>query len=194
MTWLVLGLIIFLGSHSVRIFANEWRQQTIARIGANAWKGAYSVISIVGFVLIVIGFGVASQGSSWLWYPPVWTRHLAALLILFAFIFLAAAKLPMSKLKSKVGHPMVIGVKIWAFAHLLSNGTVADFVLFGSFLVWSIVLYARSRRLDRANGVVYSGGAIKNDLLAIVIGLLAYGLFAAVLHKWLIGISPFIAS
>jgi uncharacterized membrane protein len=191
MTWLLLGLVIFLGSHSVRIFAEPWRGARIAAMGLNAWKGVYSIVSILGFVLIVWGYGVARGAPVILYSPPVWTKHVAALLTIPAFILLAAAYVPGTRIKRAVGHPMIAGVKAWAFAHLLANGTLADVVLFGAFLVWAIVDYIAARRRDRAAGTVYVVGPITRDLAAVVVGLVAWAAFAFWLHAVLIGVRPF---
>src|SRR4030095_10845451 len=152
MTLLIIGLLIFLGTHSVRIVADDWRTARVARIGPKPWKGLYSLVSIVGFVLIVIGYGAARGHPVVLYTPPSWLRHLAALLTIPAFILVAAAYVPGTRIKQAVGHPMVAGVKAWAFAHLLANGTLADVILFGSFLAWSIADYVVSRRRAGAGG------------------------------------------
>jgi len=191
MTWLVLGLFLFLGTHSVRIFAESWRGGRIAKMGLKPWKGVYSVISIIGFVLIVWGYGVARGAPVVLYAPPVWTKHVAALLTIPAFILLAAAYVPGTRIKRAVGHPMVAGVKSWAFAHLLANGTLADVVLFGAFLVWAIADYIVARRRDRAAGMVYVVGPVSRDIIAVVVGLVAWAVFAFWLHGAWIGVRPF---
>ena len=152
MTPLVAGLLLFLGAHSVRIFADDWRTRTIARSGPGRWKGVYSVISLAGFALIVWGYGLAREAPVVVFAPPVWARHLASLLTLPAFVLLAAAKGPANRIRAAVGHPMVAGVKLWAFAHLLANGNLADVVLFGAFLAWAIADFVAARRRDRVAG------------------------------------------
>jgi uncharacterized membrane protein len=191
MTWLVLGLVLFLGTHSVRIFGESWRGARVAAMGLNAWKGVYSVVSILGFVLLAWGYGVARGAPVILYSPPVWTKHVAALLTIPAFILLAAAYVPGTRIKRAVGHPMVVGVKSWAFAHLLANGTLADVVLFGAFLAWAIADYIAARRRDRAAGTVYVVGPITRDVTAVVVGLIAWAAFAFWLHGALIGVRPF---
>jgi uncharacterized membrane protein len=188
---LVLGLVLFLGAHSVRVFADDWRAAQLAARGEGLWKGAYSLLSLVGLVLIVHGYGLARAAPVELWNPPVWTRHLASLLTLAAFVLLAAAYVPRTRIKSAVGHPMVLGVKVWAFAHLLSNGRLADLVLFGAFLVWAIVLYGASRRRDRRQGTRYVAGPASRDAIAVVVGVVAWAAFAFWLHGALIGVRPF---
>jgi len=188
---LVIGLVLFLGLHSLRVFADDWRGAQLARLGEGTWKGLYSLISAVGLVLIVWGYGITRTVPVDLWSPPVWTRHLAALLTLVSFVLLAAAYVPGTRIKAAIGHPMVVGTKVWAFAHLISNGRLADLVLFGSFLAWSIVLYAASRRRDRARGTRYPAGPAWRDAIAVVVGLVAWVAFAFWLHGLLIGVRPF---
>lgn len=191
MTLLIAGLVIFLGIHSVRIVADDWRTAQIARRGPKAWKGVYTLVSIVGFVLIVWGYGLARQSPVILYSPPLWLRHLGTVLTIPAFILLVATYVPGTRIKRAVGHPMVLGVKLWAVAHLLANGTLADLVLFGSFLVWAIFSYAAARRRDRAAGTVYAVGPVSRDAIAVVVGLVAWAVFAFWLHGSLIGVRPF---
>ena len=192
MSILVLGLILFLGTHSVHMLAPHFRERVVARIGLLPWKGLYSLVSIAGFVLIVIGFGMARADSHLLYASPVWLRHLNALFTLAAFVLVAAAYVPRNHLKAKIGHPMLAGVKLWALGHLLAIGYLHDVVLFGAFLVWAVADFAVSRRRDRAAGIVYPAGTAMGDVLAVVIGVAAWAIFAFLLHLRLIGVSPFI--
>lgn len=191
MTLLILGLVIFIGVHSTRILADGWRSATIARVGERPWKAVYSLLSIAGFVLLVIGYGAARESPVVLYAPPAWARHVAALLTVPAFILLVAAYVPGNAIKRAVGHPMVAGVKLWALAHLLANGTLADVVLFGTFLVWAVLSFTAARRRDRAAGTVYPVGPGSRTALAVVIGLAAWAVFAFALHRPLIGVGPF---
>jgi uncharacterized membrane protein len=188
---LIIGLIIFLSLHSVRIFADDWRTERRAQWGEGAWKGLYSLVSLVGFGLIVCGYGLARQQPVVLWLPPVATRHIAALLMLFAFIMLVAAYVPGNAIKSKLHHPMTLSVKTWALAHLLANGNVADVVLFGSFLAWAVACFVAARQRDRTAGTVFPVGKAVPTVMTVVIGVVAYGVFAMVLHTWLIGVPVF---
>ena len=190
MTYLILGLVIFLGVHSVRIVADGWRTQTLARVGEGAYKGIYSLLSLLGFGLIIWGFGVARETPVMLWMPPVGMRHAASLLTLIAFILLAAAYVPGNAIKARVHHPMVLGVKTWALAHLLANGSVAHVVLFGSFLLWAVLNFMASRRRDRAQGTQYPAGTTAGTVTTVVVGVVAWGVFAFLLHGLLIGIRP----
>ena len=185
---LIAGLIIFLGLHSVRIVAEGWRSRKLAQWGEGAWKGMYSVLSIAGFALIVWGYGQARLATVVLWVPPVATRHIAATLMLLAMILLVAAYVPGNAIKAKLHHPMILGVKTWAFAHLLANGNLADVLLFGSFLAWAVADFISSRKRDRAAGTVYPTGKTMPTVITGVLGLAVYGAFVMVLHKWLFGV------
>lgn len=145
MVVLVLGLIVFLGSHSVRIFAEPWRARRIGRLGEKRWKMLYSLVSIVGLVLLVWGYGLARADPLVLWHPPLWARHLAVLLTVPVFILFAAAHIGGTHIKARVRHPMLVGVKFWAAAHLIANGALADVFLFGAFLLWAVFDFKAAR-------------------------------------------------
>ena len=191
MVYLIAGLVLFLGVHSLRIVADGWRTQTRARIGEGAYKGVYSLLSLLGFGLIIYGFGVARETPVPLWTPPVGMRHAASLFTLVAFVMLAAAYVPRNGIKARLHHPMVLGVKAWALAHLLANGNLAHVLLFGSFLAWGVLCFIASRRRDRADGTQYPTGTWSATAITVVVGGLAWMAFALHLHGWLIGIRPF---
>ena len=191
MTALILGLVIFLGVHSTRLVADDWRSGFIARRGPMAWKGLYSVLSLVGFVLLVWGYGQARQQPVVLWAVPKGAAHLASLLTLVSFVLLAAKEIPGNGIKARVHHPMTLGIKVWAFAHLLANNTLADLVLFGSFLAWSVAVFIAARRRDRAAGVEYAPGRLSRTLVAVAAGTAVWLVFAMWAHGWLIGVRPF---
>ena len=188
---LIIGLIVFFAAHSVRILADDWRSAMIVRIGALGWKGLIALVSLLGFFLIVWGLGMTRAEPVVLWQPPFWTRHLAALLTLPAFVLLVAAYIPGNRLKSAIGHPMVAGVKVWALAHLLANGRLADLLLFGSFLVWAAFSFRAARQRDRAAAITYPAGPISRTIIVIVIGIAAWAIFVMKLHGLLIGVRPF---
>lgn len=190
MVILILGLVIFLGVHSTRIFADDWRTATMGRIGEKAWKGGYTLLSILGFVLIVWGFSLARQQPLQLWMPPRGMRHLAALLTLVAFVLLAATYVPRNAIKARLHHPMVLSVKVWALAHLLANGNLAHVVLFGAFLVWAALSFRAARARDSAAGTVYPAGTATGTLATVVVGIAAWAVFAFWAHGLLIGIRP----
>jgi uncharacterized membrane protein len=187
---LVAGLVIFLGVHSIRIVADAWRARQMARFGELAWKGVYSVASLAGLALTIWGYGLARGDALALWAPPTWTGHVSALLTLPAFVLIAAAHVPRTNIKAKLGHPMVLGVKLWALAHLISNGRLEDVVLFGSFLIWAILDFRAARMRDRSAGIRYPDGSAIRDGAALVLGVAAWAAFALYLHAWLIGVSP----
>ncbi|MDE2306721.1 MAG: NnrU family protein [Xanthomonadaceae bacterium] len=187
---LLLGLLIFLGAHSLRIFADDWRGRQVARLGVKRWKGLYALVSVVGFVLICWGFGLARQQPAVLYVPPPGLRHLNALFTLLAFVLFFAARVPRNHFKAKLGHPQVLAVLLWASGHLLATGMLHDAVLFGAFLLWAVVLFAASRRRDRREGTRYPQGTLAGDALDVAIGLAAWIAFAFWLHLWLIGVNP----
>ena len=191
MTALILGLLLFLGMHSVRIVADGWRSQVISRHGPGAWKGLYTVVSLVGFALIVWGYGQARLTPHVLWTAPLWTRHLAALLVLVAMVLLVAAYVPGNGIKARLHHPMVLAVKVWALAHLLANNTLADLLLFGGFLLWAVLDFRAARQRDRVAGTVYAPGTVGRSMLVVVLGVLLWAAFAFGLHLWLFGVRPF---
>ena len=190
MLMLVVGLILFLGIHSTRIFADGWRSGTIARIGPLPWKGLYSVISLVGFVVLIWGFRAARQDTLVLWTSPAWMKHVTALLMVFAFILLVSAYIPRNSIKARLHHPMVLGVMLWAVAHLLTIGVASDLVLFGAFLLWAVLSFRAARQHDRENHTVYPPGNVIGTSVAVAVGLLAWSVFALLLHGPLIGVRP----
>jgi uncharacterized membrane protein len=188
MSVLILGLVVFLGIHSVGIFAPAWRDRMAAQMGEIPWKAIYAVVSLVGLLLIIWGYGATRDAPVPLWAPPVWLRHVNLLLMVPVFALLLAAYLP-GRIRTTVKHPMLAAVKLWAFGHLLANGNLADVVLFGSFLVWAVAdRISFKRRVPPAVPLAPEGKL--NDLIAIVGGLLIYGAFMGGLHLWLFGVSP----
>ena len=189
--YLIAGLLLFLGVHSTRVFANDWRNRTLARMGEKPFKGIYALLSLAGFLLLLWGYGQARQQGVMLWNPPVFTRHLAAVLTLAAFALLTAAYVPGNQIKAKLHHPMVLGTKVRALAHLLANGSLASTLLFGGFLLWSVLLFAASRRRDRREQTVYAPGNAKATAITVAVGGVAWAVFAFWLHRLVIGVSPF---
>jgi uncharacterized membrane protein len=193
MTLLILGLIVFLGAHSVRIFAEGWRGRVIARLGPQAWKGLYTLVSLAGLVLLCIGFGQARRDPVVLWSPPYWTHHLAGLFVFAAFVLVTAAYVPGNAIKARLRDPMILGVKSWAFGHLLANGTLADVVLFGSVLAWAILDF-RAARLRRESGAEPAAAppvVANRTALTLAVGFALWASFAFWLHGLVIGVRPF---
>lgn len=191
MDMLIIGLVIFLGVHSVRMLAEAWRTRMRARLGAGAWKGLYSLASLAGLVLIVYGFDLAREQPVVLWTPPAGLRHAAGLLTLLAFVLLAAAYVPGNAIQARLHHPMVLGVKAWALGHLLATGMLAHLVLFGAFLLWAVANFSVSRRRDRRDGVSYAAGSTTSTVITVLLGVAAWAAFAFGLHGLLIGIKPY---
>jgi uncharacterized membrane protein len=190
MLMLILGLVLFLGPHSLRIVADGWRNARVAALGEKRWKIVFSLVSIAGFVVLVWGFGQARQDPVVLYTTPLWLHHLNALFTLVAFVLFFAAHGPANHFKAALGHPMYAGIKVWAFGHLLATGMLHDVVLFGAFLLWAIAGFAAGRRRDRRAGVVYPAGTLRGDIVPIVVGIAAWALFAFWLHAKWIGVAP----
>ena len=196
MLFLILGLVLFLGTHAFTMLRAR-RASVIGEVGETRYKLGYTLVSLIGLVLIGYGFGLYRQeGMIPVWNPPVFTRHLSLLLTLFAFIALAAAYLP-GHIRAKAKHPMLLAVKIWATAHLLANGDLGSILLFGGFLAWAVIARISLKRRAASPGTVVSqhGGAVaapsgwRNDAIAVAIGLVAWFAFAKYLHPLLIGVA-----
>lgn len=189
---LILGLVLFLGVHMLRVASEERRSAWIERLGEGPYKGLYSLAVTAGLVLITWGYAATRAAPVDLWWPPMWTRHLSSLLVLVAFVLVVAAYTPGSRIKAVVGHPMVLGTGVWSAAHLLANGRLADVLLFGGFLAWAIVLYAALLGRDRRSGKVGSTGAWSRDAIAIAVGAAMWAATAFWLHAAVIGVAPFV--
>lgn len=192
MLLMIVGLVVFLGMHSVPI-ATGLHGTLEARLGARGYRLVFTALSVVGLIAIIWGFGIwkYQQGSAILYVPPVWMAHIALLLMAISFVLLAAAH-GKSHIRKRVKHPMLVAVKIWAFAHLLANGAVADVVLFGAFLAWAVADRISVKRRERAGRLTPAAfePTVKGDVIAVGTGLIVYVLFVWKLHLWLIGVSP----
>ena len=188
MEMLIAGLVVFLGTHSVSMVNAAWRDRVANRIGEQTWQALFALVSLVGFVLIIWGYGLARQEPVVLYAPPLWLRHVALLLLVPVFPLFLAAYLP-GRIRDATRHPMLAAVKLWAFAHLLANGMLADAVLFGAFLAWAVLdRISMKRRAPRP--VPGALPATYNDLIAVAGGLALYAGFLLWFHRWLIGVSP----
>ena len=200
MTWLLLGLVLFLGAHSTRIFADGWRTKTLEAWGEKPFKGVLALVSLLGFYGLVVGYAQVRMEPVVIWQPPIATRHISVLLMLFASILLVAAYIPANHFKVRLGHPMVLSVKVWALAHLLANGNLADLLLFGAFLAWSVMDFKSARARDRAKAesqsLVLDESAqpalpkTSATLMAVVVGAGLWALITFVLHAKVVGVSP----
>ena len=188
MLMLVAGLFLFLGVHSVSIVSRSGRDAMVQKLGEGAWKGIYSLVALAGFVLIIYGYAQAREAPVPLYQLPTGFRHASALLMLPVFVLLAAAYLP-GRIQRAAKHPMLLAVKFWALAHLLANGTLADVLLFGSFLGWAVADRISVKRRGVASP--QAPGSAVNDGIALGVGLGVYVLFVVWAHAWLFGVRPF---
>ena len=189
--WLLaLGLVIFIGIHSIRIVDEDARRKAIVRLGDGPWKGLYSLVSLIGFALIIWGFAHARWEAVQLWSPPTWTRHVTILLMLISMLLIGGYLFKKSHIAVAAHHPMVWGVAIWAAAHLLANGSSADLLLFGAFLVWAAADLVSSYGRDARNSVNYPVPALGATIGAIALGVVLWIALLGGLHLWLFGVSP----
>lgn len=186
MTLFLLGLIIFFGAHLGAGLARGARGALIAKLGAMPYKGLYSLVSLAGFILIIVGWRTAD--ASIFYVAPDWTRHITYLLVLLAFILLAAAYLPAGKIAAAAKHPMLAGVKLWAFGHLLVNGEVRSIILFGSFLAFAVIDRIAVKKRGETGR---AAGPVMNDMIAVVVGVAAWAGVAFYGHKYITGIALF---
>ncbi|MFN5097033.1 MAG: NnrU family protein [Limnohabitans sp.] len=192
MLQLLIGLVLFLGIHSLQSLAPQWRQGAQQRWGDLGYKAIYASISLLGLYLLVQGYALARLDPTVLWTPPRGLQHATILLMWLAMVLLVATYMPANHIKSKLRHPMTLSVKVWALGHLLSNGNLADVLLFGGFLAWSVLVFRAARQRDRASMRSAPEGQLLGTLLAVVVGT---GVWAAFLmgglHVWLVGVMPF---
>jgi uncharacterized membrane protein len=182
----ILGLVLFLGAH-VFVTMRKQRDALIARIGFGPYRGLFALVAIVGLVLIGFGFArYRAAGPIPIWYPPVWTRHIVVALMWPASIAFVAAYIP-GEIKRVLKHPMLVGVKIWAAAHLCANGDLGGTILFGTVLAWAV--YDRitlKHRTDPGAPPIPVGGW-RNDVIAVVVGTILYLALGFVFHPIVIG-------
>ncbi len=194
MTWFLAGLVVFFAAHALPLWSGV-RASLRDGVGAGAYMGLFSLASLIGLSLIVIGYGelrTSVSSNPELWTPPTWTRHIAFLLMIPSLILLVSAYVP-SRIRTAVGHPMLAAIKIWAFAHLLANGDLASVILFGSFLAYAVIDRISVKRRGAQGPLGDRSGGLAGDLTVIVVGLLAYVAILFFAHEWLIGV-PLIAA
>ena len=195
MALLVFSIVLFLVLHSLRIFAPQWRERTIKRMGVHAWRGVYSLLSIASLVLLIYAFSASRSVTPMLYTPPMFTTHITLTLMLIAMILLMASILPAGKIAVWVKHPMVTSVKVWAFAHLLSNGELNSVLLFGGFLIWAVLVRISAKRRTRAGEkVVRDFVSTQYDIASVIGGIALYAVILLYLHQMLIGVSPLAAA
>ena len=191
MTILLLGMVVFLGVHSVRIVADDWRSRTIARIGAQRWKGLFTLASAAGLALVVWGFGIARQSPVVLWARPAWAAHTGAALMLPAMVALLGPYLGRSHINALLRHPMLCGTMLFGVAHLLANNTLADLVLFGGFALWAALDLASALARDRSAGTPRPVPVLSHTLRHAAVGTAVWAAFGVSVHRLLFGVSPF---
>jgi uncharacterized membrane protein len=184
-TQLVIGILVFLGLHSISIAGEGWRNRVVAGIGLVAWQALYSILSLVGLVLIVRGYAAARADPVILYTPALWMRHSGMLLMMFVFPLLLATYLP-GRIKTAFKHPTLVAVKTWSVAHLLANGGLHDVILFGAFLAWAVVDRI-SYRYRAPRPPREFPPSRWNDAITIVGGLALYAIFLRGGHEWLTG-------
>ena len=184
------GLLLFIGIHSLQALAPGWRSQQRERWGALAYKGLYSLVAGAGLVLIVVGYGQARLEPVALWTPPRSLVHASFLLMWVSMVLLVAAYVPRNAIRARLGHPMTLGVKTWALAHLLANGTLADLMLFGTFLIWSVLVFRSARRRPGPSIATAPAGVLGTGL-TLLVGSAVWALFLwGGLHARWIGVDP----
>lgn len=189
MLLLILGLLLFIGAHLLPTFASV-KSAIVERAGAVGLKGVITVPSLLGVVLICFGYPDAKATGGFLYAPPTWIAHIALLLMLAAFVLFVSSRLP-GMISKATKHPQLLSVKVWALAHLLANGDVADLILFGSLLAWAVYARISAKKRERAGLLApASGGPVRNDITAVVVGGGLYVLFVVWAHKWLFGVPP----
>ncbi len=182
----LVGLAVFLGMHSISIANRPWRDAMVARLGEPAWKGLYTVISLVAFASLCYGYGLTRTAPTVLYTPPAFLKHVAFLLLLPVFPLVLSVYLP-GRIKAKAKHPLLLATKLWAIAHLLVNGNLADVLLFGGILIWAVADRVSVKQRPQTVAVLGSQ-ATRNDLIALGAGLALYGIFLVWLHRILIGV------
>lgn len=186
MAMMLLGLAIFFVVHLIPAYPGL-KERSVSAVGESGYKGAFSLVSLVGFVLVVWGFGIARENPIDVWYPASWLRHVTMLLMLPVFPLLVMSLLP-GQAKKKIAHPMLMAVKTWAFAHLLSNGDLASMLLFGSFLIYGVIGLISAKKRQRSGQLTVSVGPARNDIIALVVGVGVYVAFVLWGHWYLIGV------
>ena len=185
---LILGLVVFFGGHSISLLALGWRDRVAERLGPRAWQLVYSIIALLGFYLLVTGYGAARATASVLYVAPPWLRYVAALLMLPAFTLALASVLP-GRIRALSRHPLLVATLFWAVAHLLTNGNVADLLLFGTFLLWAVAVHMSLERRPARRKITLPK-SVANDAIAVVGGLALYAIFVLWLHAKWFGVSP----
>jgi uncharacterized membrane protein len=180
---LILGLVVFFGGHSISLLVLDWRNRMAGRLGVRAWQGAYSILALIGFYLLVTGYGAARPAADLLYVPPPWLHYVAAVLMLPTFT-LALSSVLSGHIRARAGHPLLLATMLWAVAHLLTNGSTADVLLFGTFLAWAVAVRMSLARRP-ARRMITLPASMVNDVIAVAGGLALYAAFILGLHaRW----------
>lgn len=185
---LILGLILFFGIHALPMNTGA-RTAVLDRLGEPAYKVLFGVMSLAGLVVIVWGYQAAVEDNVFIWTPPVWTQHIAVLLMLPALIILVSAYVP-SRIRSALKHPMLVAIKVWAFAHLIANGDLVSMILFGAFLAYAVVDRISVKRRAALGPLGAAAGTVWGDVISVVVGSAAFWFFLVYGHAWLFGVAP----
>ena len=191
---LIVGLAIFFAVHSVRLLIPDWREMAVTKAGLMSWRVRFGMLSLLSLGFIFMGYGQARLSPIWLWFPPVFMPHVTSFIMFVTLFFFCSAMVPKTTLRRITGYPLYLAVKLWAIAHLLSNGNLADVLLFGSFLIWAIVSFAIFRRRDRKAGVKAEESSIRFDLIAFGFAGVSWFAIVVFFHKAVIGVSPLVQS
>ncbi len=185
---LLLGLVVFFGVHSISLLALDWRNRMAERLGRTAWHGLYSVAALIGFYLLITGYGAARPSAGVLYVSPPWLRYVAALLMLPVFTLALASVLP-GRIRDRAGHPLLLATMLWAVAHLLTNGDVVNLLLFGTFLAWAVAVRLSLQRRPARPIRTLPPSAV-NDAIVVIAGLALYAAFIFWLHARWFGVPP----
>src|SRR5215470_6976508 len=183
---MIVGLAVFLGSHTL-VTLRPQRAAVVARVGERGYKGLFALASVVGILLIGYGFALYRAGGYIdIWMPPRWTRHVTELLVWPAIIAIVAAYIP-GEIKRVLKHPMLVGVKTWAVAHLLANGDLGGIILFGAVLAWAVYDRITLKRRSDPGALAIPLGGVRNDIAAVIVGLILYAALFFPFHSLVIG-------
>jgi uncharacterized membrane protein len=187
---LMAGLVLFIGAH-VFVTMRDQRAALIGRIGEWPYKGSLALVSVIGLILIGYGFG-EYRATDWIdvWHPPRWTYYITQFLMWPASIFVVAAYIR-GNIWRTLKHPMLVGVKTWAVAHLISNGDLGSILLFGSFLLWAGYDRMTLKHRADAGAPTIPAGGHRNDIIALVVGTVLYVVLGLVFHPLVVGRAVF---
>ena len=190
LAFMMLGLVAFLGVHVVPALRAQ-RAGVIARLGEVPYKGIFSLISLIGIILIASGFArYRAAGSVDIWHPPSWTHRINNILMWPAIVCVVAAYIP-GNIQRLLKHPMLIGTMLWAFAHLTANGDLGSIILFGAFLVWAVIDRFTLEQRGHPGTPLFPHGGHGNDIVTVVVATLLFLVLGYWFHPYVIGVPAF---